>query len=72
MVALSVDDGLNLTGELKVIHAVLDNGDLSIAYTGSGNVIDSGTQVNDVEVIAQDRNKDNISEGKSSLDSFIL
>ena len=72
MVALSIDDGLNLTGELQTSHAVFDDSDLFSADTGSSNVIDSGAQVDDTEVIAKDRNEDNISEGESSLDSVIL
>ena len=42
MVALSIDDGLNLTGELQTSHGVFDDSDLFSADTGSSNVIDSG------------------------------
>ena len=72
MVALSIDDGLNLTGELQTSHGVFDDSDLFSADTGSSNVIDSGAQVDAAEVIAEYRNENNISEGESGLDSLIF
>ncbi len=72
IVALRVNDSFDIRIELKVCHAVFDDGDLFLADPVHDGEVDSVPEVYDAEVIAEYRDKDNIGEVQSINDSLIL
>ena len=72
IVALRVNDSFDIRIELKVYHAVFDDGDLFLADLMHDGKVNSVSEVDDAEVIAEYRNEDNIGEVQCINDNLIL